>query len=62
MLLEKLCGKLAKGCGDYSWERPGESSRSGAKTAKWRELAAKLGAKTAKWRELAAKGREVIDT
>ena len=36
--------KLARGCGD-SWERHGESPRSGAKAAKWRDLAAKLGAK-----------------
>ena len=70
LLLGRAWGKPARGCGDYSWRTSAEareglrrllleeacgSSRSGAKAAKWRKLAAKLGAKTAKWRELAAK-------
>ena len=54
MLLAKTGGKPAEAA-ETPGRRPGGSSRSGAKAAKWREMAAKLGAKTAKW-------REVIDT
>jgi len=50
---EEAWGKLAKGCGDYSWRQPGEAC------AKWRELPAKWREMPAKWREVPAKWREV---
>ena len=43
-LLEKICGKLGGGCGDYSW-------RNG-KLAKWRKLVATKSAPTAREEKL----------
>ena len=57
----KACGKLAEGCGDYSWGKParGCGDYFWRKPAEAREglrrLLGEAWGKLAKWRELAAK-------